>query len=215
MHLKEYAVLLSILFCVVYVDGGDNKCLLPSERATLRSNKIKIDEKLRFIMPRFSMPRRVRKAGRDVFRGKSTIALKIQAAYERAERYCGKPRYTTKFPGFTLKDFDKKAVCAGSWSIRKILTYYQDPDNNWNCWTLRPFAKLNCPTYNCNSGFCQGLKDNKTTSTVTKYRCEISGFVDIPFYVYCFPSKGFGFEFKSFKMVVSRCCNCSKFTCSK
>ncbi|VDI74342.1 Hypothetical predicted protein [Mytilus galloprovincialis] len=215
MHLKEYAVLSSILFCVVYVDGTENKCLLPSERSTLRSNSVKVDERLKFLLPKFSMPRQVKKAGRDVFKGKSTIALKIQAAYEQAERYCGKPRYTTKFPGFALKDFDKKSVCAGSWGIRKIQTYYQDPDTNWHCWTLRPFAKLNCPTYNCNSGFCQGLKDKTTSPTVTKYRCEISGFVDIPFYVYCYPPKGVGFEFKPYKMVVSRCCNCSKFTCSK
>ncbi|CAG2194075.1 unnamed protein product [Mytilus edulis] len=141
---------------------------------------------------------------------------------ERAARFSKKPKskgfpqkptFTSTFTGFKVKDFEKTVLCPGSWSKAQFPETFI-AENGMACYTLKNFLKIpNCPTYNCESGKCALGEDHPDPKAVpvVKYICQLSSFVDIPFYAIC--KRGSKIDIVKEVLTVSRCCECSQLTC--
>ncbi|XP_052065314.1 uncharacterized protein LOC127705082 [Mytilus californianus] len=207
MHLQIILVF-AITFVLDYsADAQSEKCLLPSERAAKFSKKPKSTAFPQTDFDNFMKKLRFR-------RGRlRSLNNKIEKAWKLADRYCRKPTFTSTFAGFKIKDFEKTILCPGSWTKAQFPENFI-AENGMACWTLKNFLKIpNCPTYNCGSGKCalgEDYPDPKAVPVV-KYICQLSNFVDIPFYAVC--KSGTKIDVVKEVLTVSRCCGCSQLTC--
>ncbi|XP_071122989.1 uncharacterized protein [Mytilus edulis] len=207
MHLQ--IILVSAITLVLYhlADAQSDKCLLPSERAARFSKKPKSKG---FPQRDFDIFMKRLRFRRRKFR---SLNNQIEKAFKLADRYCRKPTFTSTFTGFKVKDFEKTVLCPGSWSKAQFPETFI-AENGMACYTLKNFLKIpNCPTYNCESGKCALGEDHPDPKAVpvVKYICQLSSFVDIPFYAIC--KRGNKIDIVKEVLTVSRCCECSQLTC--